>query len=646
MLALDSKMSPSRSYLFRFNRYTFISAFAVFLFSGFFYFLTLSPTFSFVDSGELAAVCTTLGIAHPTGYPLYTLLGRIFSFLQFGQPIYRLIMMSAFWAALTNVILFLSLVLVSDIFFPEEVNHKLKFSAAILTTFFFSFSPILWSQATINEVYSLNIFLCSLIVFSALYWYKRDNRTSDIEPISSRLIYFLAYLVGLNSGNHLLSILLIPALIFLMIFSIDRKIYTLKTLILILSFLVLGISIYLYLPIRASLNPALNWGNTSTLLNLRNHLSAKMYTSRMFSETTLMFFDNLKHFGETFLKQFPVWAFPFLLFGVFKTVWQNLRLFIFFILIILSNLVWSLNYAIKDIDPYFLQTILVSSFFLYLGIIFFLQLVVKVWSYLKFPNRIRPLVSLGIIFLLAIFYFLKFPQQFKAQDLRKDFIPYDFTLNILRSSHENAVILTEVWDYYSPWLYLRFVENKRPDLEMVETDLLQWSWYKDYMRKYYQELFERSSQEIERYEWHALSIEKNQPVDTRESSLIFSQLIDSLIYKNMTDRPVYITLLDAYKGYAGLPTTTEGLLMRFRPERQFYSYEFPDFHLRGIASEEFPKTNKELACIAHYAIAYYNRGLYLRFFGLIQEADQYFQKAYYFKELFSKQAPDIKFQYF
>jgi hypothetical protein len=647
VLALDPKMTPStRSNLFRFNRYAFLLAFAVFLFSGFFYLLTLSPNLSFIDSGELAAVCTTLGIAHPTGYPLYTLLGRLFSLLQSEQPIRSLILMSAFWAALTNATLFFSFLLLSEIFFKEKLNPKLKFSTAILTSFFFSFSPILWSQATTNEVYSLNVFLCSLLIFSALYWYKIISESANLEPVSFRFIYLLAYLAGLSSGNHLLSILLIPALLFLVISSADRKICNLKTLSLILFLLILGISIYLYLPLRASLTPALNWGNPSTFLNLRNHLSANMYKSRMFSETALMFFGNLKYFGTTFLKQFPVWALPFILLGIYRGLRQNLKLFIFLVLIILFNLAWSLNYAIKDIDPYFLQTILVSSIFLYVGILFFMELLSKSRFCLRFTERFKSMFSLGIVLFLAVFYFLRFPQEFKAQDRSKDYIPYDFTLNILRSSHENAVILTEVWDYYSPWLYLRFVGNKRPDLDIVQTDLLQWSWYKDYMRKYYPELFERSFQEIERYDQYALRLEKNQPVNSQEVSVVFSQVIDNLIFKNMTDRPVYITLLDAYKGYAGLPTTTEGLLMRFRPERKYYPYEFPDFCLRGTTISDFVKTDKELACIAHYAVAYYNRGLYLRFFNLTQKADKYFRKAYYFKELFQQQAPDIKFEYF
>jgi len=559
--------------------------------------------------------------------------------------------MSAFWAALTNAILFFSFLLLSEIFFREKLNSALKFSAAILTTLFFSFSPILWSQAVTNEVYSLNIFICSLITLSALYWYNRNKGVSNPETGNSRLLYFLAYLVGLGSGNHLLSILLIPALIFLTIFSADQKVLSLKTLIFILSFLMLGVSIYLYLPIRASLNPALNWGNPSTLRNLENHLSAKIYKTLMFSESTHMFFENLRYFCSTFLKQFPVWVLPLILLGIFKGLIQNLKLFVFLVLIILVNLAWSLNYNIGDIDSYFLPTILVSSFFLYLGMLFLLQLLLIAVLPLRFPERLKSILSLGIILLVGILYFLRFPQEFKTQNRNKDYICYDFTLNRLRSSHENAVILTGVWDYYSPWLYLRFVENKRPDLEIVHTSLLEWPWYyKDYVQKYCPELYERSRRDIERYDQYALRIEMNQSFDPQQAALVFSQVVDSLILKNMIDRPVYITILDAieddYKVYAGYPTTTEGLLMRFRPERKFYPYEFPAFHLRGIASEEFPKTDKELSCIAHYAVAYYNRGLYLRFFNLTQEADWYFQKAYYFKKLLQKQAPEIKFEYF
>ncbi len=58
--------------------------------------ITLAPTVTFIDSGELATVATKLGVAHPTGYPFFTVLGRVFTLIPVGDEIYRLNMMSAF----------------------------------------------------------------------------------------------------------------------------------------------------------------------------------------------------------------------------------------------------------------------------------------------------------------------------------------------------------------------------------------------------------------------------------------------------------------------------------------------------------------------------------------------------------------------
>jgi len=68
---------------------------AVFLASFSVYCLTLSRTVRFVDSGELAWVSYSLGIAHPTGYPLYTLLSHLFTFIPFFEPIVRINLFSA-----------------------------------------------------------------------------------------------------------------------------------------------------------------------------------------------------------------------------------------------------------------------------------------------------------------------------------------------------------------------------------------------------------------------------------------------------------------------------------------------------------------------------------------------------------------------
>src|SRR6266576_1659181 len=65
------------------------------------YIATLAPTVWFIDSGELATVAVTMGIAHPTGYPLFTIIGHLFTLLPFSNSeIYKMNVMSAIFCTL------------------------------------------------------------------------------------------------------------------------------------------------------------------------------------------------------------------------------------------------------------------------------------------------------------------------------------------------------------------------------------------------------------------------------------------------------------------------------------------------------------------------------------------------------------------
>src|SRR3990172_7606014 len=118
------------------------------------YFETLSSTVSFIDSGELAVVAQTLSIAHPTGYPLYTLLGKIFTLLPVKDTIFRVNLMSLLWVVFTNLLLFLIFGLLAEEFLKSSarkiVYFVLKFFIPLIATLIFAFTPVLWSQATTN----------------------------------------------------------------------------------------------------------------------------------------------------------------------------------------------------------------------------------------------------------------------------------------------------------------------------------------------------------------------------------------------------------------------------------------------------------------------------------------------------------------
>ena len=129
------------------------------------YIQTLSPTIDFIDSGELAAVTYTLGIAHPTGYPLFTLVGHIFSHLPLGlRVIYQMNLMSAIFCAGGIFIFFHLLVFVMREIggqkFARAEQAKSNFKREIWFVFLpsivgaatLAFSQTYWSQALSVEV--------------------------------------------------------------------------------------------------------------------------------------------------------------------------------------------------------------------------------------------------------------------------------------------------------------------------------------------------------------------------------------------------------------------------------------------------------------------------------------------------------------
>lgn len=235
----------------------------VLVFSEVVYLLTLSPSIYFIDSGELAVVCQTLGIAHPTGYPLYTLLGKIFTQIPLKNIIFRLNFLSSVLICFTNLFVFLILLDLSQ-FISILKTKELKIWGAFLGALAFAFNPTLWSQATTNEVYALNIFLQTLVIYLSLFWYLRaqDNKDKKVD----RVLFLFVFLYGLSFGDHMSTLLLFPALAFLVLITEGKEIFRSPRFSTLVLFFILGLSIYLYLPVRAVQRPLLNWGIRQALL--------------------------------------------------------------------------------------------------------------------------------------------------------------------------------------------------------------------------------------------------------------------------------------------------------------------------------------------------------------------------------------------
>ncbi|MCF7838737.1 MAG: DUF2723 domain-containing protein [Candidatus Marinimicrobia bacterium] len=175
------------------------------------YYWTLAPTVTLEDSGELIVAADYLGVPHPPGYPIWTLAAWFFSWVfrfvtYHGQPnpAWGVNFCSAFFGALASGLLGL---LVSRS--GADVLHSMRRETAVLgyrkealicwvsgfsAALLFAFSPVLWSQSTISEVYSLNAFFLMIVLVLVYRWMCR--------PDEDLTLYAAAFLFGLGLTNH------------------------------------------------------------------------------------------------------------------------------------------------------------------------------------------------------------------------------------------------------------------------------------------------------------------------------------------------------------------------------------------------------------------------------------------------------------
>ena len=180
------------------------------------YTLTVEPTASFWDCGEFIACAYKLQVPHPPGAPLFLLLGRMFSLLALGdvtKVAYWVNMMSVVSSALTILFLHWTIVMIGRKMINksfEELNANERFgllASGVVGSLIYTFSDTFWFSAVEAEVYAMSSFFTAIVVWAAFKWELVEDRAE-----SNRWILFIAYLVGLSIGVHLLNLVTLPAL--------------------------------------------------------------------------------------------------------------------------------------------------------------------------------------------------------------------------------------------------------------------------------------------------------------------------------------------------------------------------------------------------------------------------------------------------
>ncbi len=216
------------------------------------YTLTLEPTASWWDCGEYISTAFKLQVGHPPGAPLFQMLGRLFSLFAFGdlsKVAYMVNFMSGFVSALTILFLFWTIThLVRKMIAGNNNLSKTEgmvvLASGLVGALAYTFSDSFWFSAVEGEVYAMSSFFTAIVFWAILKWEEQRDETHSI-----RWIIFIAYLMGLSIGVHLLNLLAIPAIAFVWYFK-NYKTITPKgiTITAILSFILLAGIMYVIIP--------------------------------------------------------------------------------------------------------------------------------------------------------------------------------------------------------------------------------------------------------------------------------------------------------------------------------------------------------------------------------------------------------------
>ncbi len=418
------------------------------------------------DSGELITSAATLSVAHSPGYPTYLVLGKVFVMLG------DLVEINPAWAMNILSSLAGALAVLFVILFIYELTNDMGVS--VIGGFIAGVSYINWYLSTVAEMYSLNLmFVCFLLYL-----------------LSKRKYYLFSFIAGLTLGNHLTSLLaLVPMFMYLLLLPEYRKKYSVKSVL----FFMIGLSIYLYLPVRAQGTPFINWGDPSSYAGFFHVISRKAYghTLDLISrEVTLkqVLIPHLWFLLKSCMRDISPGLLILSFIGIVCSVRENNRQMNYFSVMLLAVFVVAgpvfLYMAKMPVNPHAIAIVevgymlpeMVLAVFAALGLFFLLRVIEK-----KFIRYV-------VLLLVVVILFVNTFKAYSRVDMSKNYIAEEYAFNILNSVENNAaVIMRKDHTMFSLW-YEKDVENVRRDVKVISKGLISADWYRDKLKLDYPEV--------------------------------------------------------------------------------------------------------------------------------------------------------------
>ena len=406
------------------------------------------------DVGDLVTAAYVAGVAHPSGYPLFTIIGFVLSRMPLALPVVTKVGLISVFAGVASVFLYF--------LFLKKASLSQPFS--MLGALILSFSGIFWLYSEVPEVFIPNV-LFALLLF---YFSFRFQQTKKLT-----FLYVTAFIAGLSLANHHTVVLVFPSI--LIILSKHLKvILKRKTIFVSLALFVSGFLPYIYIPIVARTNPPMNWDNATNIQNLLKLFfrvdygtfsSGNFVKARGFFEILIINKIYLQHI----IASISIPAFTISLLGAYKLFKINKRLFLSFLLAFILTGPAFISYAAFPLSNTFIYGIserfyILSSVILMLFFPFGLMLIQDLLKAI-FSKKIFVTAVMMVFWIIPPLLFLA---NFNKTNLSKVNVGDKLGYDVLSYLPKNSIIVIDGDTLVTNTWYIHYVKGVRPDVEVAQ----------------------------------------------------------------------------------------------------------------------------------------------------------------------------------
>lgn len=438
------------------------------------------------DAGDLVSAVLTRGFPHPPGYPLYTLIGRLFvNFpVNYLTPAGKITLISTISTTCSFILVYLIL--------TTLIGKKINKPIAIVTILIVAVNYLVWLYAIVPEVFPLNVLITLGILFSAL----KFKRTGNINWFA-----LILFLIGLGVSHHHTFVLMLPSVFILAKNQIKKMVFSIKKIIILSCSLLFGLLPLIYLPVSFLGNPEIIWGEANTIKGFIAILTRQAYGSfvpgSFISDSPVHRFIQLINLNYFVLGDFTLVGYLAIIVGLiilYKSKFidkvERFSLFVALILfgpffVFYANFPLGDKFALGTVERFLILFYFLLAFPLYLGLDWFFA---KLISLLRLILATRYKIFLPLVFLV----FCIFPVGLALKNYRllinlKNYsVTEKLGKDILNSAGKNSIIMlySDTPLFNTQYVYYSN-KNAYPSKVLIHTSKMPSEYYQNVIRKNY-----------------------------------------------------------------------------------------------------------------------------------------------------------------